>query len=148
MSRTTIYVYPTEEQRRTWKKEAEELDMSISEYMQSMTIAGRKKFDASVERDETDRELRERRNALKHELEAARDRINTLEQQLETTERAEVADYIQTHPGATFPDIVQHLIETVPQRVNRHLDDLAGESIRTEGDAFYPMDTDSNGEKQ
>lgn len=144
MSDPTIYVYPTEEQYRAWKKEADELGMSLSEYMQSMTAAGRKKFEASIERDETERELREQRNALKEELAAARSRIETLESQLETTERAEVADYINDHPGATFPEIVQHLIETVPKRVNRHLDELAGESIQMKDGEFYPLTTDSD----
>jgi hypothetical protein len=43
--------------------------------MQSMVEAGMKKFDGSVEPDETNHELREQRNDLKDELDRTRSRV-------------------------------------------------------------------------
>lgn len=71
MSKNTqpAMAYPTTEQYKQWKDRAEQMDMSVSEFMKAMTEAGWKKFDANVEPDQTNRELREQRNDLKQELE-------------------------------------------------------------------------------
>jgi hypothetical protein len=52
--------------------------MSVSEFMQAMVETGLKKFDATVNPDETARELREQRNELDH----ARTRIERFETRL------------------------------------------------------------------
>lgn len=125
--------YPTRNQYERWKDQADGMDMSISEFMQAMIEAGSKKFDATVEPDETRRELRHQRNDLKDELGRARSRIQKLEEQLHRSEREAVREYMADNPDAEFEDIVQHVIETVPERVNRHLEDLEGEVLRVEG---------------
>ena len=129
--------YPTAEQYDRWKQRAEDFDMSVSEFMQAMVEAGLKKFDATVEPDETNRDLREQRNDLKDELDHARDRIRDLEDQLHRGERATIRRYVEQNPGASFSDVVQEVIGTVPRRVNRHLDDLEGDVVRTEDGAYY-----------
>lgn len=130
--------YPSAEQYGRWKEHAEELDMSVSEYMQAMIEAGSKKFTATVEPDETVRELREQRNDLKMELDRARSRIETLEERLHHTERATVREFVEDNPGAEFRDIVQAVVDSVPERVNHHLDALEGEALRHESGGYYP----------
>jgi len=129
--------YPTETQYARWKDRASELDMSASEFMQAMIEAGMKKFDATVEPDETNRELREQRNDLKEELDHARGRVGDLEEQLHRSERATIRRHVEQNPGASFSDVVQKVINTVPGRVNQHLDDLEGDAIRIEDEAYY-----------
>ena len=130
--------YPTEDQYDRWKQQAEEFDMSVSEFMQAMVEAGLKKFDATVEPDETVRELREQRNDLRDELDHARSRIDDLETRLYQGEREAVRDYIEENPGATYDEIIQHVVDTVPERVTTHLDDLEGEDVQVEDDRYYP----------
>jgi predicted RNase H-like nuclease (RuvC/YqgF family) len=132
--------YPDPEQYKGWKADAEEMDMSVSEWMQAMIEAGRKKFEVSVEPDETADQLRRQRNDLKDELERARERIEELETQLHHGEKEVIRQFITENPGATFGEITQHVIDTVPQRVNRHLDELEGEAVRVEDDEYYPQE--------
>jgi len=130
--------YPTQVQYDRWADRAEEYGMSISEFIQAMVEAGIKKFDARVEPDESHRELREQRNDIKNELERARDRIDTLEAQLYSTERETIRTYVEKNPGATYEEVTQQIIDTTPDRVNGHLDALQGDSIEAVGDRYYP----------
>lgn len=132
--------YPTSNQYDRWKARADELDMSVSEFMQSMVEAGMKKFDASVEPDETNHELREQRNDLKEELAHTRERVADLEEQLHGGERAAVREFVAENPGAEFGEVVQQVIDTAPERVNRHVEDLEGDTLRVEGNRYYPAD--------
>lgn len=130
--------YPTPEQYQGWKDDAEEMDMSVSEWMQAMIEAGRKKFDAQVEPDESADELRKQRNDLKDELGHARTRIEELETQLHHGEQEVIKEFVEENPGATFEDITRHVIDTVPKRLNRHLDELEGDTLYVAGDGYYP----------
>lgn len=139
MSKNTqpAMAYPTTEQYKQWKDRAEQMDMSVSEFMKAMTEAGWKKFDANVEPDQTNRELREQRNDLKQELERARQRISKLEDQLHHSERAVIRRYVRENPGANYDEIQQYVLKTVPQRVTEHLDELEGEVLRRGPDGGY-----------
>jgi len=134
--------YPTPEQYETWKEEATEMDMSVSEWIQAMVEAGRKKFDAQVEPDESAQELREQRNDLNEELVHARERIEKLENQLHQSERATVVEFVEENPGATYGEIGQRLSDTVPERLQPHVDALESEELRKEGDCYYPTEGD------
>lgn len=74
--------YPSKQQHARWKQEAESMDMSLSEFVQAMTEAGLKKFDADITSDESARALRQQRNELKRELDRTRDRVRELEAQV------------------------------------------------------------------
>ena len=139
--------YPTEQQYGQWSDHADELGYkSVSQFVQDMTEAGRKKFDATVEPDQTNRELRQQRNDLKDELDRTRERVEELEEQLHRDERATVREYVEQNPGAEFGDIVQHVVDTAPERVNRHLDALDGDALRVEDDHYYPDDEGEDSE--
>lgn len=132
-------VYPSNEQHARWKDIADEMDMSLSEFVQSMTEAGLKKFDTTIETDESLQELRRQRNDLKEELDKTRERVSELETQLHKGERAAIKSYIEENPGADFGDITQHVVQTVPQRVANVLEDLeAVDEIREEDERYYP----------
>ena len=131
--------YPTEEQYSRWKEGADDFDMSTSEFMQAMIEAGMKKFERHVETDEDAKELRRQRNDLKDELDDARDRIQTLEDQVYSGEKAAVEEFVRENPGVEYKDVAGHIVDTVPVRVNRHLTELEGEEIRSEGEEFYPI---------
>lgn len=135
--------YPTEEQYDRWERKADELDMSMSEFVECMVEAGLKKFDVDVTPDETNRELREQRNDLKAELDRARDRIEQLEEDLHHGERGAIRNFVETNPGATYDEIVQYVIDTAAGRVTTHLDGLEGDALRVETDddgteLYYP----------
>lgn len=136
----TATCYPTTKQYQQWKDEAEQMDMTISSWINAMVEAGRKKFDAHVEPDETADELRRQRNDLQDELERTRERVERLEQQLLQSERGKIQEFIQNNPGATYADICREVGETVPGRVTSHLDDMNGRSIHDEGDGYYPKE--------
>lgn len=135
----TTVTYPAEEQHARWKKQADEMDMSLSEFVQAMVEAGMKKFDARVETDESLKELRRQRNDLKEELDETRERVSELERQLYEGERAAVKEYIEENPGSDFTQITEHVARTVPQRVSNHLEELeAVDEIREEEERYYP----------
>lgn len=134
--------YPATDQYEDWKSDAAEMDMSVSEWIQAMVEAGRKKFDATVEPDETVRDLREQRNDLKAELEHARERIDKLENQIHQSERETIRRFVEDNPGATRAEIGQRLADTVPERLNPHLDALEGVELEKEGDEYYPAGSD------
>lgn len=136
--------YPTPEQYERWTARADELGMSVSGFITSMVEAGIKVdrgFELTMERDETNRELREQRNDLKDELSHARDRIERLEDRLHGTERRSIITYVEDHPGASFEEIVQFVVDTAPQRVNRQLEELEGEALRVDDEGrYHPVD--------
>lgn len=142
MSRETqpAMAYPTADQYDRWKARAEELDMSVSAFMQAMVEAGLKKFDTHVNPDEPVDELREQRNDLKAELDHARTRIQRLEDRIHHGEQATIENYVQTHPGATYPEIVQHVVDTAPQRVNDHLEVMEGEALKPVDGGYHPIE--------
>jgi hypothetical protein len=70
-----VATYPSDEQLERWKREAEEMDMSFSEWVQGMVEAGLKNFSPTVDPDEDLHDLRRQRNDLRQELEATRDRM-------------------------------------------------------------------------
>jgi hypothetical protein len=57
-------------------------------------------------------------------------------------ERRTIKRYVDDNPGATYDEIIQHLIETVPSRVTTHLGDLEGDEIRYEDEGYYPATGD------
>ena len=134
--------YPTTDQYSRWKDRAAELDMSVSEFMQSMVEAGikvDKGFELDLERDETRQELREQRNDLRDELEHARNRISKLENQLHRGERAKIIEFVAENPGVSHGELGQEIVDTVSDRLPKHIEELDGEEIRIEGDEYYPV---------
>lgn len=129
--------YPTEEQYQRWQDRANEMGMSTSEFIEAMVEAGMKKFSATVEPDETNQELRDQRRELKDELDHSRNRIQELEDMVYHGERRTIKRYVNDNPGATYDEIIQHVVETVPNRVTTHLDDLEGDALRQENEGYY-----------
>lgn len=132
--------YPTEDQHERWKEAAEANGVSLSQYIQDMVEAGQKKFDLTVESDEELQDLRRQRNDLRNELAHARDRINQLERQAHTTERDHIVQFIEDNPGATLPEIINHLIQNTDSRVAGHLTALVGERVREDDGHYYTLD--------
>ena len=124
-----VAAYVEDEQHERWKEQAEEMDMSMSQWTQAMVEAGMKKFDRDVEPDESRDDLRRKRNDLRDELQRARDRIAELEQQVHTNERDALIEYVEENPGSRYPDIVQHIANSAGSRVTKLLDQLEGEEI-------------------
>lgn len=142
--------YPTEDQYNRWEARADELGMSMSEFVECMVEAGLKKFEVSVTPDETNQELREQRNDLKDELDRARRRIEQLEDELHHGERGTIRDYVEANPGATYDEIVQHIIDTAAGRVVSYLEGLEGDKLRVETDddgtdLYYPINDGGGG---
>lgn len=137
-----VATYPSEAQLERWEARCDQLGFrSRSEFVEAMVEAGLKKFDAaSVEPDETNRELREQRNDLKAELDRARERIQRLEDAVYHGERQTIKEFVDTNPGASYNEIIQHVIDTVPERVTTHLDDMEGEDLRVEDGRYYRRD--------
>ena len=136
--------YPTEDQYDRWQSRAADLGMTMSEFIEAMVEAGLKKFEPTVNPDMTNDELREQRNKLKTDLDRARDRIQQLEDTVYHGERRTIRRYVKDNPGATYDEIIQHTIDTVPQRVTTHLDDLEGDELRQEDSRYYPTDNEGS----
>lgn len=130
--------YVPQQQYARWKGHADALDTGVRKFIKSMVEAGKKKFEATVELDDTASELREQRNHYQQELEKAQERVSKLETRLDQGERAEIRRFIESNPGATFEEIITHLIEIVPERANELLESLKGDSVCVDGDAYYP----------
>lgn len=130
--------YPNEDQYDQWKNHAEEMDMSISEFMKNMVEAGRKKFDGSgIEPDESAADLREQRNDLRSELDHARQRIKRLEKQLHQGEQRAIKEFVAENPGSEYREIVESVQQTVPERVRSHLETMEGADLDRQEGVYY-----------
>lgn len=144
--RPTVYAYPSEEQLSRWDERRDYIGInSRSQFICDMVEAGIKAdkgFSTTVAPDETTHELRQQRNDLKNELARARERIEQLENRLHSGEREMIERYVTENPGATFDDIVRQVVDTVPGRVNRHLDDMESNAVAfdPETEQYYPTD--------
>jgi len=140
MSKKTT-TYPDNEQRKRWEANAEELGMSMSEFVESMVEAGMKSFEVSITPESSVGELRRQRDQCRQQLREAKSRIDDLESRLGTTEQAEIREFIKNNPGATFDEITQHIGSSVPARVSNHLEIMAGTELHEEDGTYYPFET-------
>jgi predicted nuclease with TOPRIM domain len=134
-----VATYPVEEQYQRWEDRAEMLGMSVSEFVEAMVEAGLKKFETTVEPDMTNQELRDQRDELKQELDHSRTRIQQLEDAAYHGERRTIKRFVEQNPGADYDEIMQHVIDTVPQRVTTQLDELEGAEIQNTDTGYYPV---------
>lgn len=150
MASEHVNAYPHAEQYERWVREAETRGYEgvSSQFIRDMVEAGLKKFNAAVEPDETNRELREQRNDLRRELRRARNRIEKLEDRLHGGERAAIKEFVADNPGTSFGDIITKVLsEDGPDRVIRHIEEMEGRDLIREDDRFYPVeDGDADGE--
>jgi uncharacterized protein YPO0396 len=124
--------YPKSPQYEQWKKWADEMGYkSVSQFMIAMIETGYKQMNIAIGYDEDTKELREQRNELKRELDRERDRLQRLEERLYHDERRAIVNFLDERPeGASFAEIVQHIIDDAPTRVARVLDEMDGDEIR------------------
>lgn len=139
--------YPKSQQYEEWSARAEQRGYnSLSRFMIDMIEAGSKEIDVSVALDEDSAELRRQRNDLRKQLTEARERIATLEDQLYGAERTEIISFIQKQEdGATFGQILQHIIDDAPTRVAQHLDEMEGQKITRTDDQYQILQEDNDG---
>lgn len=139
--------YPNSQQYEEWGVRAEQQGYdSLSRFMIETIEAGSKEIDVSVALDEDSAELRRQRNDLKEQLTEARERIATLEDQLYRTERTEIISLIEKQEdGATFSQILQHIVDDAPARVARHLDEMEGHKITRTDDQYQILQEDNDG---
>lgn len=134
-----VYCNPPKTVWENWKEEADEMGMTVPEYVQSMVAAGRKGFSRDVDPDETKQELRKQRNQYKKQLEQANQRAEELEEQLATGERQAIIQYVDVNPGSTYTEIVTHVASTINGRVTDQLELLEGREITAEDGEYYPV---------
>ena len=136
MGSATALTYPTENQYERWQDRADKLDMTMSEFLQSMVEAGMKVdegFEPSIEEDESKQDIRQQRNRLKKELDRSRERVSELEDHVYYSERKALKRYLENNPGASFEELVEFMKSTVAERMNEYLD-----GFYAEPDGFYP----------
>ncbi len=138
----TATAYPTVEQYQRWKARADELDMSMSEFIQSMTEAGMKEFERDIP-DEDFTRVRKRRDEYRQEVKQKRARVEELEQALNRTMRGDIERFIQANPGVNVQEIIQHIINDVPKRVQEHLQDMEGSGNVTKENGQYYFNAES-----
>ena len=137
-----VFVYPSEDRVERWQNRAEQMDVSISEFIQNMTEAGLKKFDANVTPDESVAELHEQRNNLRKRLQESENRIEHLENRLDRGERAAIREFVEENPGAEYADIFQHLQNTTGSRISDQLASMEGEELTVEDGQYYYFEED------
>ena len=131
-----------------WDRLAEEHGMTRSDWLASMVEAGIKAargFEPGVGADETPQDLREQRNELRDELEAARGRVSELENRVFGAERREAEEHVRENPGCTHSELVSHLQATVPGRMGRLTDGLVVDE-RPDGREGYYHPGDEGGQ--
>ncbi len=138
----TATCYPPESLYLKWKDHAERLDMSASQFLIRMVETGRKQIDVQESTNDSLRELRQQLTDLQRELNRQRTRNKELERQLQHTAHAEIVSYVEENPGATTPQIIQHIADTVPGRVVGHLDVLEEDTLEVEDGAYYLRNSD------
>jgi predicted nuclease with TOPRIM domain len=144
----TAKTYLQPEQYERWKARADELDMSISEFIQHMVEAGMKidrGFDVAIQPDESAHELRKQRNDMKDEVDRLRERVAELEDQVHDRERVVIERHVEDLGMASFNQILERVRETAPTRVNNHLDALSGQKIQQNQNGLWGPVTDDEG---
>ena len=134
--------YPHSQQYEEWQTRAERQGYnSLSRFMIEMVEAGSKEIEISVALDENESELRSQRNELREELREARNRIAELESKVYSGERQEIINFLAEHEdGASFPEIVQHLIDDAPARVAKQLDEMEGDELTRENNRYQSFE--------
>jgi len=141
-----VATYPTDDQHERWKADADAREMPISRWVSCMVEAGCKKFEVDVEPDMTNEELREQNADLTRELRASRARVEQLENRLYRGEQAVVADFVQRDGPVTFQAIVNHVIETAPQRLDEIVEAMEGDTLVRDGDRYERVETEAERE--
>lgn len=134
--------YPPESVYSTWCEHAEKFDMSTSQFLIRMVEAGRKNVSMDEFSTGSAREYRQQLTDLQQELERQRERNRDLERQLQHTAHTEIITYVEENPGATTPQIIQHIADTVPGRVVGHLDVLEEDTLMLDDERYYLCDSD------
>ncbi|WP_267642066.1 hypothetical protein [Haloarchaeobius amylolyticus] len=121
--------YPQKAQHAKWKQLADERGYkSLSRFIIQNVERGYKNLNLNL-RNGSD-ELRKQRNDLKRELDQTRLRLQEVEEQLYRGERESVLEFLEHQSGgATFPELVQHIIDDAPVRVAELVDQLDGDEI-------------------
>lgn len=130
--------YPHRQQYEEWQTRAERNGYnSLSQFMIEMIEAGSKEIEISVALDENQAELRSQRNELREQLRKARNRIAELEDEVYSGERQEILNFLaEQTDGATFAEIVQHLVDDAPARVAQQLDEMEGADLTRENNRY------------
>ncbi len=138
--------YPSVSQYEQWENRAEQMGYkSVSRYMTEMVEAGYAQFDNSITYDESKSELRKQRNELKRELDASRDRISRLEEQVYRGEYNTIIEFLKEQDtGATFAEIVQHVIDDTPARVAEILDQMETDQVRVTDGLYHSREDDTD----
>lgn len=126
-----------------WKQHAKELDLPKSQFIIRMVEAGRKQINLDDVASTSLQDLQQRNAELQRELERQRERTQRLERQLNRTEHTDIVAFVEENPGATTPEIIQHMADTIPGRVAGHLDVLEGDLLERRESGYYPTDDDS-----
>jgi predicted RNase H-like nuclease (RuvC/YqgF family) len=135
----TAVCYPPESLYEQWDSHASQLDQTTSRFMIRMVETGRKEININNASTSSVREALQERANLKRELQQKRERIKDLERQLEFTPHSEITSFVTENPGVPTPEIMQHVADTVPNRVAGHLDMLEGSVIEYRDDGYYPL---------
>lgn len=133
-----VMTSPTAGQYDPWKQRDGRSKFKVSEFMKAMVDAGLKKVGVTVEPDKTARELRGQRYDLSDETVHAGSRIEYLENCLYQREWGAARNYIEENSGANYDEIIQHVLNTVPEPFTTHLKDLEDEDVQVDGDRYYP----------
>ncbi|WP_336328335.1 hypothetical protein [Halovenus sp. HT40] len=116
--------------------------MSISDFITQKVEAGRKQLTIDESVDKSVQSLRRQRDDLQQEVDHLRERLEKLENELQRTAYGDIEEYVEEHPGASDAEIIQHIADSVPNRVVSHLDVLESESIKKTEEGYYPRDSD------
>lgn len=143
----TVTTYAPNVVYETWKDHADDLDQSVSKFIVQMVEAGRKQIQLDDVATSSVQDLRRQRDNLQREVKRQRKRVRELERQLHRSAAAEINTFVTNNPGATTPDIIQHVADTVPVRVVSYLDLLEGDTLQHREDGYYPLDTDADEEQ-
>jgi len=127
-----------------WCDHADDLDESVSQFIIQMVEAGRKQIDLDAVAADSIQQLRTERNDLRNEVQRQRKRIQELERQMEQTSRTDIVEHVEENPGATAPEIIQHVSNTVPGRTVGHLDLMEGRALVNEDGEYYALNEEAD----
>jgi hypothetical protein len=121
--------YISHERHEDWMGDAEEMDMSLSEWVAAMVEAGRKRFEGDVAPDQTKDELRQEVRRLRRRVKQKNEEVTNLDSQLGLTEREAIIEYVELNEGVKYVEIVQHIQQSASGRVARMLDLMEGSEL-------------------
>lgn len=134
--------YPSVDEYEYWKKQADEMDITVNEWILTMVQLGDTKLKKGHEPPNASENIHRRIRCLRTELRNTELTLDRIDKKLRSVERHEIISFIDNNPGAEADEIVEYIKKSTPSRVNTHLEMLTFEELTRKDGGFFVSESE------